>query len=150
MDSFELIKSFGERLGITIERNPNGTYPFEIDGRAFTIHDITECDRIVLLGDLGHPPPESKEKLCVMLLEAQHILKGTAGATFSIDPQTENFTLCKAMIPAILDKDSFFTEAESFINTFHTWADIIRDYRAEITITDEEPKHFLNAGLIPV
>jgi hypothetical protein len=105
MDSFNLIEKFGERLGMALEHDPNGSYNFEIDGRAFSIHDIDECGRIVLSGDLGHPPPECREKLCVALLEAQHLFKNTAGATFSIDPETGNFSLCKTLVPAVLDTD---------------------------------------------
>lgn len=73
MDSFKLIENFGERLGITLGPNPDGVHLFEIDGLAFAIHDLDECSRIVLSGDLGHPPPEYREKLCVALLEAQHM-----------------------------------------------------------------------------
>ena len=150
MDSFKLIENFGERLGMTLGHNPNGVYLFEIDGRAFSIHDIAECDRIVLCGDLGHPPPESTEKLCTTLLEAQHMLKGTAGATFSIDPETGNISLCKALVPAILDNDAFFRELESFIDTLHTWADIIADFRAKATPDGETLPHFRNSGFISV
>lgn len=131
MDSFKLIENFGERLGMALERNPDGAYLFEIDDRAFSIHDIAECDRIILCGDLGHPPPGSTEKLCTALLEAQHMLKGTAGATFSIVPETGNFSLCKVLVPAVLDNDAFFREVESFIDTLHSWAGIIGDFRAE-------------------
>ena len=35
MDSFNLIEKFGDRLGMMLERNPDGAYHFEIDGRAF-------------------------------------------------------------------------------------------------------------------
>ena len=150
MDSFKLIENFGERLGMTLGHNPDGVYLFEIDGRAFSIHDIPECSRIVLSGDLGHPPPECREKLCVALLEAQHMLKNTAGATFSLDPEAGNFTLCKALVPAILDTDGFFAEAESFVNTLHAWADIIRDFRPETTSADDDPPVLHDSSYITV
>ena len=35
MDSFNLIEKFGDRFGMMLERNPDGAYHFEIDGRAF-------------------------------------------------------------------------------------------------------------------
>ena len=150
MDSFRLIEDFGERLGMTLGRDPDGAYLFEIDGRAFAIHDIAECDRIVLFGDLGHPPPECTEKLCIALLEAQHMLKGTAGATFSIDPETGGFALCKALVPAVLDSDAFFREAESFIDTLQTWAEIIGDFRAEAAPDGGEPPRFPDSGFMSV
>ena len=150
MDSFSLIEKFGERLGITIERNPNGAYFFEIDNRAFSIHDLHECEKIVLSGDLGHPPPECKEEICVALLEAQHMLKNTAGATFSIDPETGNFSLCKALTPAILDDEKFFLEAENFINALHTWADIIGNFRPKTTMESDSLSRLSNSGFLSV
>ena len=150
MDSFKLIEKFGERLGMALGRDPDGAYHFEIDGRAFSIHGIADCERIVLSGDLGHPPPEGREKLCVVLLEAQHMLKNTAGATVSLDPETGNFSLCKALVPAVLDADSFFAETESFVNALHAWADIIRDFRPETSTGDNEPPSFHDSGFLPV
>ena len=78
------------------------------------------------------------------------MLKGTAGATFSIDPETGNISLCKALVPAILNNDAFFQELESFIDTLHTWADIIADFRAKATPDGETLPHFRNSGFISV
>ena len=135
---------------MTLERNPDGAYLFEIDGRRFSIHDIAECGQVVLYGDLGHPPPECREKLCVTLLEAQHMLKGTAGATFSIDPKTGNFTLCKALVPEALDTDGFFLETENFVNALHFWADIIGNCRAEAAPDIGEHTRFMESGFMSV
>jgi hypothetical protein len=150
MDNFNLIEQFGKRLGMALERNPDGAYHFEIDERSFAILNIPECERIILSGDLGHPPPECREKLCVVLLEAQHMLKNTAGATFSIDPETGNFSLCKALVPAVIDVDGFFAEVENFINALHAWADIIRDFRPKTATTSDEPPHFGGSGFMAV
>ena len=149
MDSFSLIEMFGERLGLMLERNPDGVYRFEIDGRAFSIHDIAECGRIVFFGDLGHSLPEYREKLCVALLEAQHLLKNTAGAAFSLDPETGNFSICKVLVPAVLDSDGFFAEAEGFVNVLHAWADIIRNFRPEAA-SDSESHLFCAPSFLPV
>ena len=123
---------------------------FEIDNRPFSILDIPECDRIILSGDLGHPPPECREGLCIALLEAQHMLKNTAGATFSIDPETGNFSLCKALVPATLDTDGFFLEAENFINTLHAWADIIRNFRPETAKNGDETPSLHDSAFMAV
>lgn len=139
MENFELIKSFAGRLGIELEKNDDGSYPFSVDDRIFTIYDLEECRRIVLSGDLGLPPPENREKLYEALLEAQHMFASTAGATFSIDPETGNFTLCKPLVPAVLDNDAFFAEAENFINSLHMWADVIGNYRAAPVEADVPP-----------
>lgn len=150
MDSFTLIEKFGARLGMTLAREADGVYRFEIDARAFSIHDIPECERIVLFGDLGHPPPESTEKLCVALMEAQHMLQNTAGATFSLDPETHNFSLCKVLVPAILDTNGFWGEVESFINVLHAWADIVRDFRPQDATHGDDGQHFRHLAFLSV
>lgn len=135
-----------------IEANDDGIYSFNVDEHVFTIHDLDACDRIVLAGDLGVPPPENKERLYKTILEAQHLFKASAGATFSIDPETGNFTLCKSLMSAVLDDEGFFSEAESFLNTLHTWADIIRDYRAEASKPEDDtlPDPFGSNGFMAV
>lgn len=149
MENFELIKNFAGRLGIELEKSDDGTYHFNIDDRIFTILDLEECSRIVLVGDLGLPPPENKEKLYESLLEAQHMFASTAGATFSRDPKTGNLTLCKSLVPAVLDDDGFFADAENFINSLHLWADIIRDYRTT-TVDSEDGPSPLSSGFMVV
>ena len=67
------------------------------------------------------------------------MLKSTSGATFSIHPDTGDLTLCKILVPAILDNDGFFQEAESFINALHSWAEIIGNYRPEIKMDGGGP-----------
>ena len=150
MDNFKLIKYFGEQLGIDLDRNPDGAYSFEVDGLAFVIHDLDDCGRIVLSGDIGYPPPEDREHLYKTLLDAQYMLKCTGGATFSINPDTGNLTLCKALVTAILDDREFFQETENFINVLHSWAGIISNYSSEIASEDERPSFFHGSGLISV
>ena len=150
MDNFKLIECFGKQLGIDIDRNPDGTYAFEVDGLAFSIHDLDDCGRIVLSGDIGYPPPEGGEQFYKTLLEAQYMLKSTGGATFSINPDTGSLTLCKVLVTAILDDREFFHEAESFINALHSWAEVINNYSLEIASEDERPSLIHDAGLISV
>ena len=150
MDNFKLIKYFGEQLGIDLDRNPDGAYAFEVDGLAFAIHDLDDCGRIVLSGDIGHPPPEGRERLYKTLLEAQHMLKCTGGATFSINPDTGNLTLCKVLVTAILDDGEFFQETENFINVLHSWAGVISNCCSEIASEGEKLPFFHNSDMISV
>ena len=150
MDNFKLIKYFGEQLGIDLDRNPDGAYAFEIDGLAFVIHDLDDCGRIVLSGDIGYPPPENREHLYKTLLEAQYMLKCTGGATFSINPDTGSLTLCKVLVTAILDDGEFFQETENFINVLHSWAGVISNCCSEIASEGEKLPFFHNSDMISV
>jgi hypothetical protein len=150
MDNFNLIKHFGNVLGINLEFNPDGIYLFEIDELTFAIYDLNEYQKIILHGNIGHPPPDNNEKLFKTLLEAQYMLKGTSGATFSINPDTGELALCKVIIPATLNNDSFFQETENFVNVLHSWANIIRNYRSETSLTDESTNIFLNSNFLSI
>lgn len=150
MESYELIKNFGLRLGIELVQSDTGVYTFEVDGRNFVIHDLPEHNQVVIFGELGAVPPGNNEKLYRSLFEAQHMFASTAGATFSINPETESFFICKYFITTALDNDIFFTEIENFINILHTWADIIANYREDVTPITDEPSIFNNDGFITV
>ena len=78
------------------------------------------------------------------------MFNNTAGATFSLDSESGNFSLCKALVPAVLDPDGFFAEAESFVNTLHTWAEIIRAFRPEAAPSGDEPPRLHDPGFITV
>ena len=150
MDNFRLIQHFAEQLGLIIDPNPDGAYIFEVDGLQFSIYDIAELDKIIISGDIGYPPPGNRESLYKSILEAQYMLKSTSGATFSLNPDTGILTLCKILIPAILDNDAFFQEAENFINALHSWADIIRNYRQESALDEQASLSSLNSGFLQV
>ena len=61
-----------------------------------------------------------------------------------------SFSLCKALVPAGLDADGFFAETESFVNTLHAWAEIIRDFRPEAAPSGDEPPRLHDPGFITV
>ena len=64
--------------------------------------------------------------------------------------ETGNFSLCKALVPAVLDAEGFFAETESFVNTLHAWAEIIRDFRPEAAPSGDEPPRLHDPGFITV
>ena len=78
------------------------------------------------------------------------MLKSTGGATFSINPDTGNLTLCKVLVTAILDDGEFFQETENFINVLHSWAGVISNYSSEIASEGEKLSFFHNSDMISV
>ena len=129
MESSELIKSFGEHLGVELALDTDGACAIDVDGLAVTINDLTEISSIALTGDLGEPPPENLEALYKALLEANHLFNGTAAATLSLDSSTGHFALCRVMPCVALDVDTFSLEVEHFVNVLETWTKIIANFR---------------------
>ena len=139
MDSLEIIKALGERVGIGFDPGSDGSCAFEADGLLVTISDLREIDSIALVGDLGEPPPERLDALYKTLLEANHLFGGTVGATVSCDPETGRLALCRVLPCRMLDGDSFYAEAERFVSTLENWAKIIREFRAAPPVGDSAP-----------
>lgn len=129
MDATEIIKSFCGKIGIAYEPDKFGSCVFEADGLRVAITDVREIDSIGLVGDLGEPPPERLERLFRMMLEANHLLGGTGGATLSLDTDTGRFALCQFLPCRITDVDSLYAEIERFVCTLETWTKVIGDYR---------------------
>jgi len=129
MEINDIIKSFSEKIGMEIVPSDDGVYMFEVDEMIITFHVLPELDEIVLTGDIGEPPPERLENLYKTILEAQYLFNGTAGATISLNSENNHFSLCKALPCKILDGDSFFSEAEQFVNTLEVWAKMVENYR---------------------
>ena len=129
MESLEIIKKFGKKIGIDIAPSDEGVYMFEVDQMLVAFHVMPELDTIALTGDIGEPPPEKLENLYKTMLQAQYLFQNTYGATISLNPETNHFSLCKALSCKILDGDSLYEEAEHFVNTLEVWAKLVKDYR---------------------
>ncbi len=133
METSELIKSFGAKLGIDLEPNDDGIYSFEADNLSVSILDLPELDCTALVGDLGEPPPEGLEALYKVMMEANHLFRDTHGATLSLNPENSHFEICKALPNKLLDTDSFFLEIERFVNILEVWSKIVLNYRGAPT-----------------
>ena len=129
MESFELIKKFGEKIGVNLTPDEDNVYTFEVDEMIVTFNVLPELDEIVLSGDIGEPPPEHLENLYKTMLESQYLFNGTAGATISLNSETNRFSLCKALPCKILEGDLLYAETENFINTLEVWIKLVKDYR---------------------
>lgn len=137
MESLEIIKKFGKKIGIDIAPSDEGVYMFEVDQMLVAFHVIPELDTIVLTGDIGEPPPEKLENLYKTMLQAQYLFQNTYGATISLNPETNRFMLCKALSCKILDDDSFFGETEQFINTLDVWVKLVKNFRDAASLAEE-------------
>ena len=117
----ELINGFAARLGIEGVRPENGTTMLEVDNMRFAITSQTDGG-IMLYGILGEAAPDASEHLCRMLLEANHLLTATKGATLCRDPETGEFALCRELAHADhLDVEGFSAAFQDFVDTAEVW-----------------------------
>ena len=133
MEGVEIIRAFGEKLGIELELDNANSCSFQADDFIVTITSLSEIDQIVIYGDLGTPPAEQLEHLYKMMLEANHLYSSTFGATLSLNSDDEHFSLCKVLPCRALDNDLFYKEMETFTSICDTWVKVIRNYRSMVT-----------------
>ena len=68
-----------------------GTAVFEVaseDGGTkvqVLVQDVSERNLVLMSADLGEPPPDGGETLFRIMLEANNLFGGTAGATLALD-----------------------------------------------------------------
>ena len=129
MELAELVGEFGERIGLDLKPDENGTCALAVDGMNITIQDVSEAYAVGLWGRIGAPPPEGLRQLYEMMLDANHLFRATSGATISRDPESGDFYLCRLLDLRVLDSESFFSALEKFVNTLEVWQKVIADYR---------------------
>ena len=151
MNAEELVSDFGKRIGVELALDDNAC-AFEADGLAVMINYFQELEAFVLTGDLGEPPPEHLEGLFKMLLVANHLFTGTAGATLALNQDTGRVSICRTLPLALLDGNSFYAQVERFVNMSETWIRLVFDYRgAAASAPAEEDSHaFVGNGFMQV
>ena len=133
MEGVEIIKAFGEKLGIELELDYSYSCSFQADECVVTITALSEINQIAISGDLGTPPAEQLEHLYKLMLEANHNYSSTFGATLSLDSNNGHFALFKVLPCKALDAEIFYKEMESFISICDTWYKVIRYYRSMVS-----------------
>jgi len=135
MEYRELLNVLAERIGGGSQLTPDdsGAVVIGIDDMTLTILGIDEIDAVALSAPISEPPPEDKiERLYRAALLANFNFQGTSGATISINPETNELSLCRVLPLAILDGDSFAHAIEAFVNTLETWRKLVADFRGSV------------------
>lgn len=139
MDFEALIAGLGDRIGVALVVDSDGACVLSVDGMMVTIQSRQDSDSIGLLGLIGEAPPQNLEALLSAMLNANHLFKGTGGATISRDPDTGDFYLYRIVDLKVVDVDGFCMVVERFLNTLETWCKMLADYRpSEETVRNDD------------
>lgn len=130
----DIVAALSKDLGTTIETEEDvcaiqvGT----TDGDAVTVimHGLDECGAVLFAADLGEPPPEGRERLMRVLLQANDLFRDTAGATLSLDPDRGCIRLQRAMPTDTLALGGVGVAFTSFADTAAAWQKLVVDFRA--------------------
>ncbi len=125
----ELTKALSAKLDIAPLKPEDGVCSLEIDDMIVSLVEVAASDALLLHGIIGDPPPTADGRFGVLLLQANHLFRGTEGATLSQDPESKEYALQRQFPLALLDADSLAAELERFVNALERWRHLLADFR---------------------
>ena len=135
----EQIVALGSRIGVPLQVDDEGACVLSVDDMTVTLQGIPEAESAGFWGEIGEPPPQGLEKLLSAMLEANHMFKGTGGATISRDSETGCFFLCRILDLRNLDAETFAAALERFVNVLEAWISLVKDYRETAPDASDAP-----------
>ena len=136
MEFEDLMAAFGRELGIPeLGQGRDGVCNIEVDGMSVSFMAMSRTGQLVTWADVCVAPPEGREQLYQMLMEAMFMGRATAGGSFSIDRETGNVYLHRFDTLQTLDLDSFKAMLEKFVNVLEEWRQRIADFRPDATVS---------------
>ena len=115
----KLIEDLGEKLDMKIE-DAGGACALEIDGRTVVLQ-LADVDLVLVRADLGNLPPDRRNALAMVALEANFLYQGTGGATLAVNPANGHFHIQKYNWLERLDVDKTIDMLTRFADTVATW-----------------------------
>ncbi|MBQ3682138.1 MAG: type III secretion system chaperone [Succinimonas sp.] len=128
MEGIELIKFFGQSIGLELELDESNSCSFAADEFTVTFTDLPEFRAVALICDLGEPRVDNNEKLYKAMLEANYVFNSTYGATLCLNGESGHCAINKVLPCDILDNDKFMAEVEQFVNIGEFWNNVVRGY----------------------
>jgi len=106
----------------------NGCYALETEGVALTVIPVKDGARALLFSRVCAAPETGLEELAQLLLQANHRLKSSYAATFSLDDENATICLQKTLECERDGLDGLLAVAESLVNLTHKWKPLIEQY----------------------
>ena len=130
----DIIAALSKELGTQIETDGDvcAIQAGATDGDSVTVilHGLDACGVVLFAADLGEPPPEGRDRLMRVLLEANDLFRNTAGATLSLDPDRGRVRLQRAFPADALAQGGVGIAFAAFADTAAAWQKLVADFRA--------------------
>lgn len=125
----ELINGFAARFGIAEGQIDDGAAVFDIDGMTVGFVNDEVSATIMVVAELGYPPPDANGKLGEIMLKSNYLYNGSNGAVLCMNPETSAYALMQTWALDPLDVETFAKNVESFINNAEKWKDVLLGMR---------------------
>ena len=130
----DIIAALSKELGTKIETDGDvcAIQAGATDGDSVTVllHGLDECGAVLFVAVLGEPPPEGRDRLMRVLLEANDLFRNTAGATLSLDPDCGRVRLQRTFPADALAQGGVGIAFAAFADTAAAWQKLVSDFRA--------------------
>ena len=130
MELKKLIDGFGAANGIIgLRPDEDGVYSMSVDDMVVSVMEVAEGGRLVIWSVVGELPPEGRERLYRVMLEAMFAGQATGGCVFSIAPETGTVVLQRSEFLAAIDDTVFAGLLETFVNALEDWRKFVAGFR---------------------
>ena len=121
MEYTELVKGFAAKVGVGDLELHDGATAFEMDGMTVGfIHD-GETDALMVVAEIGYPPPDADGPFGSAMLKANYLFGGTDGAVICQNPDTGAYALMRSLPLVSLDVEAFAAALEKLLDTAERW-----------------------------
>lgn len=139
----ELMTEFAEKFGVDgLAPDQDDVYRLDADGMALAIADAEDGLHFVIWAEVCPLPPEGREHLYGLLMQAMFMGRQTSGAYFSVNDETIYLHQIETLTDMNLER--FKTLLEKFINTYSTWRSAVADFNSvlpDLTQKAQEQMH---------
>jgi len=139
MEFKELLAEFAAKYGIEGLDGADGVAELDVEGIRVELLDDPQTQSIFACAEIGHPPPDANGAFGAMMLQANFLLRGTAGATLCQNPETGTYALVRPFPQALTDVESFAAGLESLANQTENWRKALAGLRMAETERAKAP-----------
>lgn len=125
MDYPELMRGFDAKYGVADIDTGNGAAALEIDGMTVGFIHAPETDEIMVVAEIGYPPPDPDGPFGGVMLKANYLYNGTGGAVICQNPETGAYAVMRSYPLAQHDVETFSRAVEALVNTAERWRDLL-------------------------
>lgn len=125
MDYPELMRGFAAKYGVSDIDTANGAAALEIDGMTVGFIHAPETDEIMVVAEIGYPPPSADGPFGGMMLKANYLYNGTGGAVICQNPETGAYAVMRSYPLARFDVETFAQAIEALVNTAERWREVL-------------------------
>ena len=129
MEFNELLAAFAAKYGVDGLDGVDGVAELEVDGIRVEMLEDSQARSLIACAEIGLPPPDANGAFGAMMLKANFLLRGTAGATLCQNPETGTYAIVRPFPLALADVESFAAGLESLVNQTENWRKVLAGLR---------------------